>query len=229
LTAANIGRRFQGKTTLGVWMIDGENGIERRAILDPRGLIRRRGAVVVRTKTKLRLAFDALAAGDVVEVVYSPIEPHAEAFEAFAGELLHWTQAYNDLEIGVLVDEATFYGALGARDPESRRATFMQVFKSCSLDRFHIVLTCHRPTDLATDVRALLNRWCIFRTTQEHDLEAIRKRCAAAVADEVQQLADRDFVKWDDDDGTYEVNRLHSMWAVTLTEPGAERSILVLQ
>ena len=226
MTAAAIGRRFQGKTTLGVSMLD---KIERRAFLDPRGSIRRAGAVIVRSKARLRMAFDALAAGDVAEVVYYPIEPHEEAFDAFSVELLRWVHEYNDVEIGVLIDEASFYGALGAEDPKSRRATFMLVFKSCSLPRFHIVITAHRPTDLATDVRALLNRWCLFRTTQEHDLEAIRKRCAAAVAEEVQQLDDLQFVKWNDDNATYEVNKLPAYWAVDLIDAGAERSILVLQ
>jgi hypothetical protein len=221
LTVGNFGRRFQGKTTLGVSILDEHT--DRRALLDPRGLIRRCGAIVVRRKDKLRVAFDALAAGDVDEIVYSPIEPHAEAFRAFAGELHRWVIEYPDVELGVLIDEASFYGALDAVE------SFMVVLKSCQLDRFHIVLTCHRPTDLPVDVRALLNRWHIFRTTQEHDLDAIRRRCQHVVADEVQQLDEREFVKWDDDDGTYEVNRLASYWAVDLIEPGAEQSILVLQ
>jgi hypothetical protein len=218
---ANFGRRFQGKTTLGAYVVD---QVERRAILDPRQLVRRRGAVVVRSAPRLREAFDALAAGDCDEVVYSPLESHAAAFTAFAGELRRWIVDFPDLSIGVLIDEASFYPGLDDDD-----GPFMFAIKTCDVDAVTIVLTCHRPTDLPVDVRALCNRWALFRTTQEHDVDAVRRRCGSDVADLVQQLADREYVEWNDDDGTYDVNRCPYIWQTTLTEPGAASRIVVLQ
>lgn len=217
----NFGRRFQGKTTLGVWVVD---QVERRAMLDPRQLIRRPGAVVVRSAGRLREAFDALAAGDFAELVYSPLEPHSVAFNAFAGELRRWVVDFPELPIGVLVDEASFYRGLDDDD-----GPFMFVVKTCDVDAVTIVLTCHRPTDLPVDLRALLNRWALFRTTQEHDVDAVRRRCGSDVADLVQQLADREYVEWNDDDGTHDVNRSPFIWETPLTEPDAADRILVLQ
>jgi len=214
-----FGRRYQGKTTLAINVAD---DVERRAILDPRGLVRRPGAVVVRSVGALRQAFAALADDDFAELVYTPIESHPFAFEAFAAELRRWIVEHPDLELAVVVDEASFYGALDGFDD------FMFAIKSCDVERFTTVITVHRPTELAVDVRALLNRWAIFRTTQEHDLDVVKKRCGADVAALVQELTDREYVEWDDDDGTYDVNRSPFIWYSELTPPGAERSILVL-
>lgn len=217
----NFGRRFQGKTTLAVWVLD---QCERRAVLDSRGLVRRPGAVVVRSAGRLREAFDALAAGDCSEVVYSPLESHGVAFAAFASELRRWVVEFPNLPLGVLVDEASFYKGLDDDD-----GPFMFVVKTCDVDDVTIILTCHRPTDLPVDIRALLNRWALFRTTQEHDLDAVRRRCGSDVADLVQQLADREYVEWNDDDGSYEVNRSPFIWSTPLAPAGAESRILVLQ
>jgi hypothetical protein len=205
----NFGRRGQGKTTLAVYAID---KLDRRAVLDPRSLIRRPGAIVLRSAARLRDGFEALAAGDADELVYSPIEAHRQAFEAFAGELKRWTIEYPDLELGVLIDEASFYAVLDPRAHPNARETFAYVLKACDLERFHVVITCHRPADLAPDIRALMNRWCIFRTTQEHDLAVLRERCSAAVVAIVPTLADREYVAWNDDDATAETNRAPFVW-----------------
>jgi hypothetical protein len=214
----NFGRRSQGKTTLAVYSLD---KLDRRAVLDPRSLIRRPGAIVLRSATRLAEAFDALAAGEVDEIVYSPSENHRAAFEAFAAELKRWILENPDLELGVLIDEASFYAVLDPRAPPSQRETFAYVLKACDLERFHLVITCHRPADLAPDIRALMNRWCLFRTTQEHDLAVIKERCTAAVVAVVTTLADREFVAWNDDDASAEVNRAPFVWYSDLAPAAA--------
>lgn len=219
---ANVGRRFQGKTTLAVWTLD---QCDRRALLDTRQQIRRPGSVIVRSAGRLREAFDALAAGDVDDVVYSPIETHSVAFAAFAGELRRWVTTHPGLGLGVLIDEAGFY----KRQLDDVDGDFQYVIKTCDLDAVDVVLTCHRPTDLPTDVRALCNRLAIFRVTLPHDLEAVRKHCGDDVEQLVQQLPDRHFVEWDDDDATFAVNACPFIWQTDLTKPGANARILVLQ
>lgn len=208
-----------GKTTLAVHIAD---KVDRRLMLDPRRIIRRPGAVVVRTADALRRAMPSLLDGDCLEVVYSPLETLPDAFAAFAGELREWVTRNDGVELATVIDEAQSVAL-------QENPAFMYALTSCDIDTFHILLTCHRPSQLHPDIRALLNRWCIFRTTQEHDLDVIRKRCKADVVDVVQQLEDRQFVEWNDDDGTYEVHRYPFIWQTDLSLPGADRSILFLQ
>lgn len=220
----NFGRRFQGKTTLAVATLEGES--DRRAYLDPRGSIRRRGSVIVRRKEKLRVAFDALAAGDVLELAYYPLEEHEVAFEAFALELRRWVVEYGDVPLGVLIDEATFYRN-GRLDTF---ADFMYVVKSCELADFHIVITCHRPNDLAVPVRALMNQWCIFYTVQEHDLKVIKERCTADVLERVKTLQRLEWIEWNDDKATTVDHFLAYLWKTELAPADAlPSSMLILQ
>jgi hypothetical protein len=214
----NFGRRQMGKTTLAIYMAD---KVDRRALLDPRALVRRPGAVIVRSARRLREAFDALAAGDCDEIVYTPVDEHRAAFNAFASELRRWVIEYPALDLAVVIDEASFYEVLDPRLPPASRADFNFAIKSCDLDRVHVIVTCHRPADLAPDVRALMNRWCLFRTRQEHDLAVIRERCDAAVVDAVQDLADRHFVMWDDDAAEWELNDAPFVWRVDVAPRGA--------
>jgi hypothetical protein len=219
---ANVGRRFNGKTTLAVWTLD---QCERRAFLDVRSQIRRPGSIVVRRLSRLREAFDALANGDVDEIVYSPIEPHRVAFDAFAGELRRWVIEYPTLPLGVLIDEAGFF----KKQIDDVDGPFQFVIKTCDPAIVDIVLTCHRPTDLPTDVRALCNRLAWFRTTLEHDLQAVRAHCGPDVEQLVQDLPDRHYVAWNDDDATYDVHCSPFIWRTDLTVPGAAARILELQ
>jgi len=221
MLVGSSGRRQQGKTTLAVHIAD---NVDRRFFLDPRQLIRRPGAVVVRSGAALHRVMPQLADGELSEVVYSPTEQNlSDAFDAFARELRAWTVDHPDIELAALVDEASFYGKLEESE------AFMYAVKCCDPEQLHILLTCHRPSDLHPDVRALLNRWCIFRTTQEHDIDVIRKRCKGDVVDQVQQLGEREFIEWNDDDGTYDVHRHPYIWYTELSLPGADRSILVVQ
>lgn len=218
---SSTGRMGMGKTTLAMNIAE---RVDRRVVIDPKRKIRRFGATVAKTARGLHAVMPALADGDVDEVVYSPSEIDLQsAFAAFAGELRTWSLEHPDLEIAAVIDEASFYGDLSAND------ALMYSVKCSDHERLHVILTCHRPTEIPTDLRAVMNRWCLFRTTQEHDLEVIRRRCSADVVDLVQQLEDRQFVEWNDDDGTYDVHRHPYVWHTELSPRGAERSILYVQ
>lgn len=217
----STGRRLMGKTTLAMHIAERIDGA--RLVLDPRRLIRRPGAVVARSAAALHRAIPQLRSGEFPEVVYSPTEDLPEAFAAFAAELRAWAaDPPEGIDLAAVIDEASFYGALEAN------ADFMFAVKCSDPATFHLVLTCHRPSDLPPDVRALLNHWCIFRTTQEHDLDVIRRRCTADVVTLVQRLSDRSFVDWNDDDGTYDLHTHPAIWHTVLTVPDAADSILDL-
>jgi hypothetical protein len=58
-------------------------------------------------------------------------------------------------------------------------------------------LTCHRPVDVPTTLRALADFWYVFAMHQEHDLEVLRSRCSSETADVARVLGGRSFVGWD--------------------------------
>jgi hypothetical protein len=86
-----------------------------------------------------------------------------------------------------------------------------------------IALTAHRPQDISTDIRALVDHWCIFRTTQSHDLEAIEERCGERTKAIVQTLDRFQFVEWNDARGEIRLHRDGSKWRTPRPLDGGER------
>jgi hypothetical protein len=78
------------------------------------------------------------------------------------------------------------------------------------------ILTCHRPVDISVDIRAIADYWCIFQTTQEHDLQIVSQRCGDECADAVQKLRDKQFLLWNDGDGTYVIKSDSTAWFVEI-------------
>ncbi len=105
-------------------------------------------------------------------------------------------------ELSVVLDEAGLYG-LRSWDWMMR----------CSPRSYtSIILTAHRPSDISTGIRALADTWCIFRTTQRHDLDAIRERCGELVERHVQELQPFEFVAWDDAKAEMTIHRNPDAW-----------------
>ena len=86
------------------------------------------------------------------------------------------------------------------------------VFRGSPRMRTTIVLTTHRPQDLPTHLRAVADVWCLFRTTQEHDLKVIEARCGADVARLVQDLKPYHFVSWNDAKGVLREHHTPETW-----------------
>lgn len=193
-----IGRRGKGKTTLAYRMM---MKLDRRLMFDPRGMIRANvDAVVVTTRSEMRRAVKEVQRGEIAEMIYTPSGDLDEGFAAFAEELRKWIVTTPELPVGVLIDEASFI------DQRSRH--FQWVVRCSPVETFHIVMTCHRPLDLDTTVRAIADHWMIFQCRQEHDLKVIRERCSPEVADAVARLGEtRHFVHWNDGRGTMTINR----------------------
>lgn len=194
-----VGRKEHGKTTLAYYMA---RKFARLACFDPRGLIRRPGALVARTVDSCSGGFDSLAqpgAGGYIELAYTPDEDfRREAFPHFAREVRRWVYERRALPLAVLVDEITFVDVAGD--------DFDQAIKACDAGVHHFFLTCHRPIDVPTNVRALADFWYLFAIHQEHDLEVIRARCSPEAAEAVRRLSGRSVVGWDHLSGvrTYE-------------------------
>ena len=189
--------------------------IPRRLIFDPRGIIRRPGAVIARSTAVFEVAIDALADGDVAEVVYAtPIESvKRAAFPAFTREAKRFVLEYPSLPIAIVVDELSFVCDRSHLDDDLE-----WLLKTGNPDLVHIFLTCHRPSDVPVDARAIADYWYIFQTTQEHDLDVIKARCRVDTADRVMGLRDHDFLLWDDARGSAHEFRDPGEWYVRLVE-----------
>lgn len=227
----NSGRRGEGKTTLGVFQVDKR---DTRVMIDPRGLIRRPGAIVAYTLAGFDRGLQALIDGDTDEVIFTPrpsprmtdadlLDFYDDAFRGFSRASMAFLMENPDADLGILVDEAKFYGDI------TKCGSFMWIVKSCNQDNVDLVITCHRPSDIRPDLRFHINKWNLFRTTQEEDLDVIAGRATRAVVDQVQQLGAHELIIWNDDKGTSRAHRAPWTWHCELAPRGAADHILELE
>jgi len=208
---AIIGRRKQGKSTLMRFM---GSRVPARMIFDPRRMFRADAhAVVATTREEFELACDRLLDQDVSEVVYSPSGSLQHGFGHFSEQMKRWIEEEPNRPIAFMIDEAN-------KDfLDTDNDAFQWAMRCCHWEIHQIMLTTHRPVDLTTKVRALVDHWCLFAVRQEHDLGVVRERCSVEVANIVQQLAMREFVHWDDTTGRYEIKRDAESWRCTIGSP----------
>lgn len=204
----NIGRRERGKTTLGYYMA---RKVRKRIIIDARQMIQREDVERITRADDLRPALAEMVADDAVnEIVYQPQDDDLEiAFE-------QWTMAVKErvvlspkMPISVMVDEVSFYNLNTPR--------FQWLAKCTPRDTVHLILTAHRPSDIPTSIRAIADHWCIFSTTQEHDLKVIEQRTGSpSVIKRIKQLNGRSYVHWDDARGIMAVCDDPKVWYVSM-------------
>ena len=208
-----IGRRRQGKTTIAVSMA---RKTTRRIVFDPRGLVKLTPGVRVDTSDvkPVILAIDSVMRGELPECVITPSLRVQDVFDLTCRRLFKWLHDEPRLSFALVVDELRFVKAMDS--PE-----FEWLLRCSDSDRVHIIVTCHRPTDIPTDMRAIADTWIIFRVTQEHDLKVIESRSIAA-ANAARGLGAREFVAWDDATGEFSTFRKPAQWFVALDDPRAD-------
>lgn len=196
-----VGRRRLGKSTLARYMAHNKSP---RLFIDPRA--QWKGARIYRREDAESMLEDFEAGRDVI---VQPAEKQA-TIDALASVAALWFseeplaegQEVGTRELSIVLDEAGTYD-LKAWD------WFM---RTCDVQRTSIILTAHRPKDLDTTVRAIADTWCIFRTTQRHDLDAIEDRTSELVIKNVQTLEPFEFVEWDDAQARMTVHKNPGAW-----------------
>lgn len=209
-----IGRRERGKTTLAYSMA---RKLKKRAVIDARRMIQRVDVERVLSASELHPALgDLVHDAGTNEVIYQPTDDDLSlAFESFVSSVKRMIVANPNMTIAIMIDEASFYNLEDAR--------FQWLAKCTTRDRVHILITAHRPADIPTSVRAIADHWCIFATTQEHDLKVIEQRSGSPrVVDAVRRLKDRDYVHWDDARGTMATCSDAASWYVSLSMHGGK-------
>jgi hypothetical protein len=206
-----LGRREQGKTTLALYLTRRERA---RVVFDPRGLVPSPRRVT--SAIEVRSSFDDLWVASkraTTQVVITPETSVQPMFERTSSEVKRWVREPGADPIAYVVDELRFVDPnTDAFDWLCRCATRQQVI---------IVATAHRPTDVPTDLRAIADVWCLFQTTQEHDLDLIETRCSVQVRNAVAKLKPREFVVWDDTRGLMDRHIDPTLWYVPLGQSRA--------
>lgn len=199
-----LGRRELGKTTLAWFMAQRS---DRVIALDPRAMFPTADPIGDLPGDAGELWRRLQDPDDKSPIVVQPADDLPGTVNALARIVREWCQ--NDAgTLAVILDEC---GLLDLR-------AWDWVFRCSPRDRITVILTAHRPRDISTTVRALADTWCIFRTTQPHDLDALADRCGDDVVLRVRALAPREFVCWDDARGQLSLYRDPSMWFVPLAQ-----------
>jgi hypothetical protein len=181
------GRREQGKTTLAIALA---RRVVQRVLVDPR---RQCLDVPVRAESPDEIVCDLTTLRDhpdIPELAVLPSGPVQPCADAVMLGTRAWIEADPSRQLAIVLDEARFI------DLTSEPVEW--VLRCAPRSSVHVLITAHRPTDVPVDVRAIVDQWCLFRTTQAHDLRAIAERCGARVAAAVEQLAPHAWIQWDD-------------------------------
>lgn len=198
-----IGRRVQGKTTLAYRMASRQPTV---VIFDPRGTFE------IDKRSEGLTLYEQL--DSLPRVVVHPHGNVPMAFAEFCETLKDWIQDNPSEPLALLVDEARFIDT-----PSEIPPACDHIIRFSDTALVQIYFTAHRPSDIAVDIRAIADFWCVFRSTQEHDLKVIAERCGSEVADQVRTLGSREFIVWNDGQAKAHVNRTPSGWYMPLNVP----------
>lgn len=202
-----IGRKEQGKTTLGYHLV---HNLPTRVIVDPREHFFTGGKEVT-DASNLYSLLDTQA-----EIIVKPEDNYPEHFEFVCDRLRAWVRDNRSEKFALLVDEA-----YDVKTFEYMPPALDWLMRKTKRDQVRIIFTAHRPVDIATDIRALSDNWFIFQSTQEHDLRVIRERCGEQVAEQVAQLKPREFILWDDSVGRWKKFVDSNAWYMSLQKQEA--------
>jgi hypothetical protein len=204
MIALCIGRKEQGKTTLGYHL---SRKFPTRIIYDPREHFFT-SPVVLTGAGGLYEALDSES-----EIIIKPEEFYPENFALVCEQLREWIRDNREEQFSFLVDES-----YDVKTPDFMPPALDWLMRKTKRSQTRIIFTAHRPVDVATDIRALSDNWFLFQMTQEHDLRIITERCGSEVAEAVQVLKQREFINWDDSLGTWKKYTDSSAWYVSLGE-----------
>jgi len=181
-----IGFTGQGKSTLAYKI---SMRCSTRVIFDPRGQFHTTADILPDNEGLIDLMDDRY------EIIVRPgrgteVE---ENFDNTCRVVADWIEDNPYEKICLLVDEARLVGL----DSKSGSLHFDWILRSAREGSpIDVILTCHRPVDLSTNIRAISNRLCFFRVMLPNDLESIEEQCGPQVAEEVKKLLDKQFLTW---------------------------------
>ena len=197
----------QGKSTLALFIA---RQSPTRVIYDPRKQFHT--SEVVFTGSEDDTFFNML--DNEQEIIVRPGLDGERWLDFTAQEILDWIEQNPGEKICFLIDEANMVG-LDAK-PQDSFPHLNYLLRSAGEENVNIVITSHRIIEMHPAIRSIATYVCMFRTTHESDLEAIRQKCGAEVMEIVQKLPPNELVVWDDNFGTWKIYSDRSKWFVEL-------------
>jgi hypothetical protein len=195
------GRRFLGKSTLAAAMVR-DARFNKRVIVDPRFQWATSDPIGTLPGDSSEL-WARLQDPSTIEVVIQPDDDVNGTADQLASILREALTNDPALRLVILIDESHLI-------EDSPRWDWLA--RCAGWDTTYLIFTTHRPQDVPTSIRALIDRWCVFQTTQEHDLDVIHKRMGEDVRDLVQALPPYYFVEWNDAKRTYVTHENPAAW-----------------
>lgn len=181
-----IGFTGQGKSTLAYYVAQRATT---RVIFDPRGQYYTTADVLPDSGGLYELLDDRY------EIIVRPGrgEEVEENFDHTCRVVADWIEDNPHESICLLVDETRLVGL----ESKSGSLHFDWIVRSAREGSpIDVLLTCHRPVDVSTNLRAIANRLVFFRVMLPNDLAAIEEQCGPVVSREVNLLLDKQFVTW---------------------------------
>ncbi len=204
-----VGRRELGKSTLALYFL---RQLQTRVIADPRHQFSTDQPIRDLTTADERLLWDRMDAG--LETVWRPESDLMDKIDAspLAVALKDWVQQTPEpISLGVLLDECALLDL----------SAWGWMFKCVKRNQVYTILTAHRPVDIAPAIRSIADFWCVFKTTQESDLELIEEKCGTEFVERVKLLGPHEFLLWDEGRAeftpyTRDTSRGPSSWFVSM-------------
>jgi hypothetical protein len=203
-----IGFTGQGKSTLAKRVADGSTT---RVIFDPRGQFN--------TTSDVLPDADGLYAllDDRFEIIIQPGRGRevSQVFDDVCRELANWIEDNPGESVVLLADEGRLIGL----DSRNVSLNFDWIVRSAREgSTISVVITCHRPVDVSTNIRAISNRLVFFRVMLPGDLDSIEEQCGPQVTEEVKKLLDKQFVVWNNSRQCWKKETNPATWYVKISE-----------
>ena len=205
-----IGRRKKGKTTIARHL---SLKTEQRVSIDPRGLLPRDSTIVVTSGTGVRGAL----LHHTPDVTLVPRRDTQQDYEVAIDAVADYVEREQPRSLTVLIDETRFI-------PDLLTGGLDWILRCADPDCVNVIMTCHRPVDIKTDIRAIADHWLLFHMTQEHDLKVVEEKGGIKARNLVTRLPDRHFVDWNDAEGVITVYSDPSAWYTPLRSTGEPRN-----
>lgn len=196
-----------GKSTL-AYCLARQQGVT-RIVIDPRSQYHTSETIIPDSSQLFELLDDRW------EVIVQPGRAASlqESFDSACDAVADWIEENPGENICLLVDE----GRLVGLDQKNVSPSFDWILRSAREGSpISVIITCHRPADVSTNIRAIANKLVFFRVMLPNDLAAIEDQCGPVVTEEVSRLEDRHFVTWNNSRQQWRKNDSPQSWKIEI-------------